>query len=84
MSADKHSAADDLVLEQDEKASTGTDVDVEKLDASPTSSSFVTVNSPEERRLVRKLDSRILPIACLLYFFSCTFYLSFALTTLVC
>lgn len=25
----------------------------------------------EERRLVRKLDNRILPIACLLYLFAC-------------
>jgi hypothetical protein len=27
--------------------------------------------SVEERRLVRKLDRRILPIACLLYLFAC-------------
>lgn len=27
--------------------------------------------SPEERRLVRKLDSLILPIACILYLFAC-------------
>lgn len=27
----------------------------------------------EEKRLVRKLDSRILPIACLLYLFACMF-----------
>ena len=27
--------------------------------------------SPEERRLVRKLDRRILPIACLMYLFAC-------------
>ena len=27
--------------------------------------------SVEERRLVRKLDGRILPIACVLYLFAC-------------
>jgi len=27
--------------------------------------------SAEERRLVRKLDGRILPIACLMYLFAC-------------
>ena len=27
--------------------------------------------SPEEKKLVRKLDNRILPIACLLYLFAC-------------
>ena len=30
------------------------------------------VISDEERRLVRKLDWRILPIACLMYLFACT------------
>ena len=29
--------------------------------------------SPEERALVRKLDKRILPIACLMYLFACEF-----------
>ena len=27
--------------------------------------------SPEEKRLVRKLDTRILPVACILYLFAC-------------
>ena len=27
--------------------------------------------SPEEQRLVRKLDIRILPITCLMYLFAC-------------
>ena len=31
------------------------------------------VQSPEERRLVRKLDMRILPLACLMYLFACAF-----------
>ena len=30
------------------------------------------VDSAEEKRLVRKLDRRILPITCLLYLFACT------------
>ena len=30
-------------------------------------------SAAEERRLVRKLDGRILPIACLLYLFACWF-----------
>lgn len=37
---------------------------------SPDLESFV--ESPEEKRLVRKLDKRILPITCLLYLFACT------------
>ena len=32
--------------------------------------------STEERRLVRKLDARILPIVCLLYLFACGSYFS--------
>lgn len=31
------------------------------------------VQSFEEKRLVRKLDNRILPIACLLYLFACEY-----------
>lgn len=27
--------------------------------------------TPEERRLVRKLDGRIMPLACVLYLFAC-------------
>ena len=30
------------------------------------------VDSTEEKRLVRKLDRRILPITCILYLFACT------------
>jgi hypothetical protein len=30
--------------------------------------------SVEERRLVRKLDRRILPIACVMYLFACQYY----------
>ena len=33
-------------------------------------------SAAEERQLVRKLDGRILPIACLLYLFACWFLLS--------
>lgn len=39
--------------------------------------------SAEERRLVRKLDGRILPIACLMYLFACQYYFGhFALAIL--
>ncbi|KAJ7468015.1 MFS general substrate transporter [Mycena latifolia] len=37
---------------------------------SPSTSSLIVVDPDEERRLVRKLDSRILPITCLLYLFA--------------
>lgn len=30
--------------------------------------------TPEERRLVRKLDMRIMPIACVMYLFACELY----------
>jgi hypothetical protein len=30
--------------------------------------------SVEERRLVRKLDRRILPITCLMYLFACQYF----------
>lgn len=30
----------------------------------------------EERRLVRKLDMRIMPLTCILYLFACKFYYS--------
>lgn len=33
--------------------------------------------SPEEKRLVRRLDMRILPITCLLYLFACACPISF-------
>lgn len=29
--------------------------------------------TPEERKLVRKLDERIMPLACILYLFACKF-----------
>jgi hypothetical protein len=37
---------------------------------------FEEHSEEEERQLVRKLDQRILPIACLLYLFACTSPLS--------
>lgn len=36
----------------------------------------IIIDSPEERRLVRKLDGRIMPIACVLYLFACECRLS--------
>ena len=32
------------------------------------------VTSVEERRLLRKLDRRILPITCLMYLFACQYF----------
>jgi len=37
---------------------------------------FTTATPEEEKRLVRKLDRRILPITCLLYLFACESYFS--------
>lgn len=37
------------------------------------SAQVLDVDSPEERRLVRKLDGRIMPIACILYLFACKY-----------
>jgi len=48
-------------------------VDDEKLESLSDGSHPETdlERSLEEKRLVRKLDNRILPIACLLYLFAC-------------
>ena len=48
-------------------------LDVEKVeDQSLRSHSALDAEvSPEERKLVRKLDSRIMPLACILYLFAC-------------
>ena len=35
--------------------------------------------TPEERKLVRKLDGRIMPLACVLYLFACTSPISISL-----
>lgn len=44
--------------------------DIEELEVKPTTR--VSARSPdEERRLVRKIDLRIMPIACVLYLFAC-------------
>lgn len=53
-------------------------VDGEKLENS-AAPSFVEV-SQEEKRLVRKLDSRIMPIACILYLFACESSLLFCVS----
>ena len=39
---------------------------------SPELEESLFADSAEEKRLVRKLDRRILPITCLLYLFACT------------
>ena len=58
MSVEKHTPS------FDEKAS-GADRDV-------VVQSELVSPSVEERRLVRKLDWRIMPIACIMYLFACT------------
>lgn len=46
--------------------------DIEELEVLPTTR--VSARSPdEERRLVRKIDLRIMPIACVLYLFACKY-----------
>lgn len=48
------------------------DKDTEKVDTRAVSvAESFTDSSPEEQRLVRKLDTRILPIVCILYLFAC-------------
>lgn len=46
---------------------------------SPPSIKGASVPSPFEKRLVRKLDVRIMPIACILYLFACTLLVSLGL-----
>ena len=46
--------------------------DIEELEVLPTTR--VSARSPdEERRLVRKIDLRIMHIACVLYLFACKY-----------
>lgn len=44
--------------------------DVEKVESISPSANFLEVSSSAERKLVRKLDMRIMPIACILYLFA--------------
>jgi hypothetical protein len=63
----------------DEKLDVNPDEAVTEL---PSVQSDVQPEGPvsvEERRLVRKLDRRILPITCLMYLFACQYFESFAL-----
>ena len=60
MSVEKHSPSFDENLKT---SGADRDVVVESELVSP---------SAEERRLVRKLDWRIMPIACIMYLFACT------------
>jgi hypothetical protein len=45
---------------------------IEKTEASSDAEHYRST-AAEERRLVRKIDGRILPIACVLYLFACSF-----------
>jgi hypothetical protein len=46
-----------------------TDIVRDKLEDTPETKAV----SPKEKALLRKLDARILPIACLMYLFACAF-----------
>jgi hypothetical protein len=59
MVSDKHVSVDKL--------------DIEKVEDRSLRSQSIDEVSPEERRLVRKLDSRIMPLACILYLFACEY-----------
>ena len=48
-----------------------TKVSDEKIEDSESWQNNFEHSAAEERQLVRKLDRRILPIACLLYLFAC-------------
>ena len=49
-----------------------TSVEEEKADSVDERAPVVPAHTPdEERRLVRKLDMRIMPIACIMYLFAC-------------
>ena len=59
--------ASDPVLTKD------TAEDIEASSESLRNNSSYSHTATEERQLVQKLDRRILPIACLLYLFACSF-----------
>lgn len=64
---------DEMTL-ADEKAMAEVDEKIGKTavtSLSPVSDAPIVIDSPEERRLVRKLDGRIMPIVCILYLFAC-------------
>ena len=58
---------ENLHVKRDEAATGAQSV---QTDVQPDSEAPVS-ESVEERRLVRKLDRRILPITCLMYLFAC-------------
>jgi hypothetical protein len=43
--------------------------------ARPADDPYWEARAISERRLVRKLDGRILPIACILYLFACSYHI---------
>lgn len=53
----------------DKRESGDVKLDVEQLEHSTTPS--VVEISEDEKRLVKKLDARIMPLACILYLFAC-------------
>jgi hypothetical protein len=55
----------------DEEVKIGIDEKSREAQIEETSSFVALENSEEERQLVRKLDYRILPIACCLYLCAC-------------
>lgn len=59
----------------DEKPDVKRDLDESAFEPSSVQSDVQPrVPSVEERRLLRKLDRRILPITCLLYLFACQYF----------
>lgn len=73
------SGENQLAYDQDEKSNMQ---HVEKAESSRPAS-VELVKTPEEWRLVRKLDNRILPIACLMYLFACLSHLRHVLEVLL-
>jgi hypothetical protein len=62
----------------DEEAKLGYEEKPREAQIEVTSSLVALEQLQEEKKLVRKLDVRILPIACLLYLCACTYCLLFS------
>ena len=65
------SASDSPEMASGNRDSVDDKVDVEKIEDRSVRSQSIDEPSPQEKKLVRKLDSRIMPLACILYLFAC-------------